>query len=918
MASVTQKIPNYIVGMSEQPDELKLPGQTTDLLNCVPDVVNQVVKRPGSRFVQNVENEVGAEWFNYYRDEQEQYIGCVKKDGTVRIWSAIDGTEKTVTQTAATQAYMSHVAEEQLQPLTVSDITYVTNRQRYPRMTTAKTPVLPYEGYAEVKVLAYGRTYEFTINPDGGTAQVITSTTPNTPTNNTDPPLDVSDILADWDTALQAAGYTTQICGNGIYFITTAAKFNLSLNDTVAINGFSDSISDFSRLPFQGRTGHRVKVSNTSDATEDDFWVEFEADEGDFGEGVWNEILQPDALTTIDPATMPHAIVRTGNGTFEVTSIDWTTRQSGVIEYQDVTIGGTTYTIEDPGGTTNPLPSFINEFPDTLDIPQNRKPINKLLLFRNRLVFLSNENVVLSQSGSFISVFADSTIVLSAQDPIDITAASQKPALLFDGVEQNNGLVLFGETQQYLLSSDDSTVGLTQDTIRLGTIGYYLYDKEVNPINMGTSVGFANMGGRSFRFFEMTNITIDGEPNVTEVSKTVSQLLPNELTQIADSQEGSQLFFSNKDTGRENEVWGFRYYTVGDRRYQNAWHRWILPGNVIYHCIMRDTYYAVVRFGTQNRILEFDIKISDETKYYGDYRIHMDNMVDIPDTGSFQGGSVITPGLPPTYPGDKTDTVFPIPLSSTGPVEAEIEDVGEGYTTATGVATDVAGLTVDIVADPGSTPAGALTSVIIAGGTAPPGTVFNITQGGASGGTAVFPDQRVITEITLPTVVYKASLGQFKAVEYVLKDGVWYGVFNDVTQEYVGTEFVVGYLFNMQVEIPKFYRTSQDQTANVVKSDTRASLIVHRFVLDAGATGVFDCNLQRLGYADYIEKFEANTMDSYKANSPNLKDQVTRTIPCYCRNVNMNITLSSQHPSPFTLYSIAWEGDYTNKFYRSV
>jgi len=848
MASVTQKIPNYIVGMSEQPDELKLPGQTTDLLNCVPDVVNQVVKRPGSRFVQNVENEVGAEWFNYYRDEQEQYIGCVKQDGTVRIWSAIDGTEKTVTQTAATQAYLSHVAEEQLQPLTVSDITYVTNRQRYPRMTTAKTTVLPFEGYAEVKVLAYGRTYEFTINPDGGTAQVITSTTPNTPTTSTDPPLDVSDILDDWDTLLQAAGYTTQICGNGIYFITTAAKFNLSLNDTVAINGFSDSISDFSRLPFQGRTGHRVKVSNTSDATEDDFWVEFEADEGDFGEGVWNEILQPDALTTIDPATMPHAIVRTGSGVFEVTPIDWTTRQAGVIEYQDVTIGGTTYTIEDPGGTTNPLPSFINEFPDALNIPQNRKPINKLLLFRNRLVFLSNENVVLSQSGSFISVFADSTIVLSAQDPIDITAASQKPALLFDGVEQNNGLVLFGETQQYLLSSDDSTVGLTQDTIRLGTIGYYLYDKEVNPINMGTSVGFANMGGRSFRFFEMTNITIDGEPNVTEISKTVSQLLPNELTQIADSQEGSQLFFSNKDVGRENEVWGFRYYTVGDRRYQNAWHRWILPGNVVYHCIMRDTYYAVVRFGTQNRILEFDIKISDETKYYGDYRIHMDNMVDIPTSGSFQGGSVITPGLPPTYPGDKTDTVFPIPLSSTG-------------------------------SDP----------------TVP-----------------------VITELTLPTVVYKASLGQFKAVEYVTKDGVLYGVFNDVTQEYVGTEFVVGYLFNMQVEIPKFYRTSQDQTANVVKSDTRASLIVHRFVLDAGATGVFDCNLQRLGYADYIEKFEANTMDSYKANSPNLKDQVTRTIPCYCRNVNMNITLSSQHPSPFTLYSIAWEGDYTNKFYRSV
>ena len=176
---------------------------------------------------------------------------------------------------------------------------------------------------------------------------------------------------------------------------------------------------------------------------------------------------------------------------------------------------------------------------------------------------------------------------------------------------------------------------------------------------MGTSVGFANMGGRSFRFFEMADITIEGEPNVTEISKTVSQLLPDGLTQIADSQEGSQLFFATDDADRNNEVWGFRYYTVADKRYQQAWHRWLLPGQVIFHCIMRDTYYAVVRINNQNKILEFDIKLTDETKYYGDYRIHLDNMLDI--TESFIGGSVITPGNPEVYPGTQTDTVFPIP-----------------------------------------------------------------------------------------------------------------------------------------------------------------------------------------------------------------------------------------------------------------
>ena len=38
MASITQQIPNYIGGISEQPDELKLPGQVKDLNNAFPDL----------------------------------------------------------------------------------------------------------------------------------------------------------------------------------------------------------------------------------------------------------------------------------------------------------------------------------------------------------------------------------------------------------------------------------------------------------------------------------------------------------------------------------------------------------------------------------------------------------------------------------------------------------------------------------------------------------------------------------------------------------------------------------------------------------------------------------------------------------------------------------------------------------------
>ena len=103
MASVTQKIPNYIAGISEQPDELKFPGQVRDLLNCVPDVTRQLVKRPGSRFVMDVDDTANGSWSSYYRDPDNQYIILIRRDGTVAVYNVADpgGTPPSVTGFAA-------------------------------------------------------------------------------------------------------------------------------------------------------------------------------------------------------------------------------------------------------------------------------------------------------------------------------------------------------------------------------------------------------------------------------------------------------------------------------------------------------------------------------------------------------------------------------------------------------------------------------------------------------------------------------------------------------------------------------------------------------------------------------------------------------------------------------------------------
>ena len=58
MSSITQTIPNYNGGISQQPDELKVPGQVKDALNVLPDLTHGLLKRPGGRLIKSLSDEV--------------------------------------------------------------------------------------------------------------------------------------------------------------------------------------------------------------------------------------------------------------------------------------------------------------------------------------------------------------------------------------------------------------------------------------------------------------------------------------------------------------------------------------------------------------------------------------------------------------------------------------------------------------------------------------------------------------------------------------------------------------------------------------------------------------------------------------------------------------------------------------------
>ena len=198
MASITQKIPSYTSGISQQPDELKSPGQLREAKNVFPDVTHGLMKRPGGRLLNgNMSAQTGAsKWFHYYRDENEQYIGQIQfSDGQLKMWRCqemtISGTTYPAGSEATVNAYSqaiknylkktndttSTIVDSDLQTLTLNDYTYVVNRNQATEMNAA-TVARPKEAYISLQKVAYASQYGLNLytSTSGTASQTNTAT----------------------------------------------------------------------------------------------------------------------------------------------------------------------------------------------------------------------------------------------------------------------------------------------------------------------------------------------------------------------------------------------------------------------------------------------------------------------------------------------------------------------------------------------------------------------------------------------------------------------------------------------------------------------------------------------------------------------------------------------------------------------
>ena len=162
-------IPNLAQGVSQQPDNLRYPGQCDEQINAWATVVEGLVKRPNTRhvgklFTSPLSDDAYVQYID--RDENNRYAAVIDSND-VSVFDLADGTEKTVSITANAQTYLDGITNprENVKALTVADYTFIANKEQTVSLGSSVSAELDYRAIVFVKLGDYSK--EYTVDIDG-------------------------------------------------------------------------------------------------------------------------------------------------------------------------------------------------------------------------------------------------------------------------------------------------------------------------------------------------------------------------------------------------------------------------------------------------------------------------------------------------------------------------------------------------------------------------------------------------------------------------------------------------------------------------------------------------------------------------------------------------------------------------------
>ena len=1043
MASVTQKVPNYVLGMSTQPDEKKVPGQVVDLVNGVPDVVRQLIKRPGSKLVNTISPSTAShtKWFTIYTTDEEQYIGQVGADGAVKIWRCSDGVEipvdyngisGTLKATYLDNTALSDEKSSDIQALTINETTFFCNRRKTVAMKTSasdKSPAQLNEAFIALDTISYGKQYALdifdptdnttythtratglvvdeatsysgtsngdclgmgreTVNISTGTDKFGTSP-PNMSANGKSrmryevdtrctpqptPPVDSSysyhdayqpfvklqfggegwttgdthqytsekgitttvtvkshinvvsranivgvrpaptsssaeehvssgGILGDIKTVLDSItghGITATVCGNGIH-LYRATPFGVTTPEKTLMTITTTEANNIADLPRTCRHGYTVRIVNSGEDM-DDYYLRFQA------EGISADIVQTATYArsgnTVTVTSDNHGLANGSDVILDFTSGGAT---DGYYTIQSVA-DANTFTITDSVSGTISAGSQVTIHPArygegvweevaapgiTTTFDNDTMPL-KLTRQLPGTFAINGGSAQSYPNGAFIFGYPD-----WGKHDVGDDITNSEPSFVGNTIQR----MIFFRNRIALLSAENVILSRVNDYYNFW-VKTAMAISNADPIDLQSSSTFptklydaveANAGLIIFSASEQFLLNSGAEALLTPETAKIGYLSSYAFNPDTNPISlGTSVGFLNSTArqARFYEMAGVTGREEPDVLEQTKVIGELFPQNL-----------TLISGSTENDLLLFGVDSTLHTasnevwgyKWYmaGDKRAQSawfrwtlpNNLVyhailDDVYYAVLQNGS------------DYTLEKFDIKLSSDTHVIGTAPDENRVHLdTKKSIATG--DITYDGQTDTSTFTLGAgfySTRTL---------TVYCTTDSDAIGKSydvqsADISGSNPNKVITLP--------GNWKTS---LKDGVS-----------VNTDLIVGYEYEFEVELPKIYVTRSE--GERIRSETRGSLVVHRMNFDFGDVGVIDVTLKRRGRDDYTYTVESLEWDNVNASRAAIARGYVHTIPVYDRNENLTVLLKSNHPSPATIHSMNWEGDYSPRYYRRV
>ena len=422
---------------------------------------------------------------------------------------------------------------------------------------------------------------------------------------------------------------------NSTYPITVELTDGKGDTYSRAVNG-SDEVPNFGYLPGSAtiENGFVAKISGDKAAGQDDYFVSWTG-------SVWKEVVQPmypggKVITGTDKSstggssfTIPYTLntatndaslnalkrsryITIDNSTMPMQLFKAFGKVDGVSDAVYFILKPVPWADRDAGDQkTNPFPSFANY--DSNDSPDGVFTVNDIFFHRNRLGFISDENVILSESGGYYNFFH--TTVLSVLDTavIDVAVSNNQVAILKSAIPFQESLILFSDLQQFKLTSD---AFLTPTSVTVDVATNFETSTDAKPVPAGKTIFFPFQRG-AFSGIREYFINISSETNdANEISAHVPEFVEGTVKKMAVSSNEEVLLILSETDRRQLKV--YKYYYNDKEKMQSAWSTWKFDAEIIDMAFIGSVAFFLFRRGTSIYLEKLNLSVDNATSIMDD------------------------------------------------------------------------------------------------------------------------------------------------------------------------------------------------------------------------------------------------------------------------------------------------------------